>query len=376
MAGMLKALAFAGMVGSASGMTAKAADEVADPGRAYSSTWQLTQLLAGAQDKTQYSMKVASDGQKGFIFRAQDVQHATNPSQSVRLGEKISPQALKKRFAGYEVRYTKGEDCLTCAAISGADGQIRVSFARDGRTIIDIQSYDTRSRDARGNTIGASLGEAIGSTSAQCDAGMDTTCASSTLKGLSYIVAGDDQCPITVKEKQPIDIPACARIAGFQILAIEAGATTTPASSSTAPHLPTELATTIREIADSCKERGLQVSASAAGEPGVTRIDLNGDGSQDFLFDSQLVCGSSGLGCSNRGCYLVVYKQFGPGAYRKVLDELYDLERFISVSKARRLNLIAYSSPGEFGRCKKSRNESCDYLLFWRNGGWVWQTVQ
>jgi hypothetical protein len=65
----------------------------------------------------------------------------------------------------------------------------------------------------------------------------------------------------------------------------------------------------------------------------------------------------------------------GPGAYRKVLDELYDVDRFISISKNKRLNLIAYLSPGEFGRCKKSRNESCDYLLFWKNGGWVWQLL-
>lgn len=151
--------------------------------------------------------------------------------------------------------------------------------------------------------------------------------------------------------------------------------TATPASGSAAPNLPIELATRIREITISCKEDGIQVSAER--EPGVARVDLNGDGSQDFLFDSQQVCGSSpGHGCSNRGCYLVAYKQFGPRAYRKVLEELYDRERFISISKNGRLNLIVYSSPGEFGRCKKSRHESCDYRLFWRNGGWVWQTVE
>src|SRR3954469_15895333 len=83
----------------------------------------------------------------------------------------------------------KGEDCLTCAAISGTEGQFGVSFARDGRTIVEIRSYDSRSRDAQGNTVGASLGEALGSTSVQCNAGMDTTCASPSLKGLWYIVA-------------------------------------------------------------------------------------------------------------------------------------------------------------------------------------------
>ncbi|MFZ5731439.1 MAG: hypothetical protein ACOY4O_01800 [Pseudomonadota bacterium] len=311
----------------------------------------------------------------GFIFSSQDVRHATTPSRFVRLGERITRQALTKRFAGYEVRYTKGEDCLTCAVVSGADGQFVVSFAEDGRTVVDIRSHDDRSRDTHGNTHGASLATAIGSTSAQCDAGMDTTCASPSLKGLSYIVANDDRCPITVKEKQPTDIPACSRIAGFQILEIESGATTTPVSSSIAAQLPTELAATIKEITDACKASGLQVPEG--GAPGVRRIDLNGDGSQDFLFDSRDVCeGAFGHGCSPRGCYLVVYKQFGPKAYRKVLDELYDIERFISISKNRRLNLIAYLSPGEFGRCKRSRNESCDYLLFWRRGGWDWQLLQ
>jgi hypothetical protein len=154
---------------------------------------------------------------KGFIFRAQEIRDATNPSQSVRLGEEISPQALKKRFAEYEVRYTKGEDCLTCAVISGTDGQFQIDFAQDGRTIINIRSSDDRSHDAQGNSIGSSLQKALGSNSAQCDAGMDTTCASPTLRGLSYIVADDDRCPIAPKEKQPTDIPACARIAGFQI---------------------------------------------------------------------------------------------------------------------------------------------------------------
>ena len=159
----------------------------------------------------------------GFIFSSQDVRDATTPGRSVRLGEKISRQALTKLFTGYDVRYAKGEDCLTCATISGGNGQFELSFAKDGRTIIDIKSHDERSRDAQGNAVGASLLEAVGSTSAQCDAGMDTTCASPSLKGLWYIVAEDDRCPITVKEKRPTDIPACARIAGFQILAINFG---------------------------------------------------------------------------------------------------------------------------------------------------------
>jgi hypothetical protein len=141
--------------------------------------------------------------------------------------------------------------------------------------------------------------------------------------------------------------------------------------------IPAELDTRIQEITASCKEGEMAMSAAPASSR-VTRIDLNGDGSRDFLFDTQQVCGASaGYGCSNRGCYLVVYKQVGPNAHRKILDELYSLERFISISKKGRLNLIAYSAPGGFGRCQhKSRDEGCDYLLFWKNGGWKWESIQ
>lgn len=377
---LLKALAVsATMIGLMPVVTAKA-----DPAAAPCIGTGLTNCQLAFRETKDDRLLVQSEAERrpntiskpmGFVFSSQGIHHAASPKRSVRLGEKVSPQSLKTRFLGYEVRYTNGEDCLTCAVISGADGQFKVSFAQDGRTVVDIRSYDDRSRDTQGNTYGASLAKAIGSTSAKCDAGMDTTCASPNSKGLSYIVAGDDQCPIIIRDKQPTDIPACARIAGFQILAIESGATTPPESSSIAPQLPTELATLIGGISDACKASGLQVPAG--GTPGVRRIDLNGDGSRDFLFDSRGVCGGElGHGCSPRGCYLIVYKQFGPKTYRKVLDELYDIERFISISKNRRLNLIAYLSPGEFGRCKKSRNESCDYLLFWRNGGWNWQLLQ
>lgn len=159
----------------------------------------------------------------GFVFGTGGVQHATNANRSVRVGEKISPQALKKRFAGYAVRYTKGEGCLTCAIIAGNDGQFEVSFGQDGQTVIDIKSSDNRSRDVQGNVVGTPLAKAVGSTSARCDAGEETTCASPTLKGLSYTVADDEKCRLEVRDKGPTDIPACARIAGFQMLAAEAG---------------------------------------------------------------------------------------------------------------------------------------------------------
>jgi hypothetical protein len=78
-------------------------------------------------------------------------------------------------------------------------------------------STDDRARDAKGNRVGSSLANAIGSAAAQCDAGESTTCSSPDLKGLHYIVIEDERCPLNIQEKQPTAIPACTRIAGFQI---------------------------------------------------------------------------------------------------------------------------------------------------------------
>jgi hypothetical protein len=139
----------------------------------------------------------------------------------MRVGEKISKQALQRRFAGYKVQYTKGEGCLICAVITGPDGQFDVDFDQDGQTVLHLRSIDNRIRDALGNEIGSPLKTALGAETAICDAGESTTCASTAFKGLSYIVTEDERCPITVQEKQPTQIPACARIGGFQILSTE-----------------------------------------------------------------------------------------------------------------------------------------------------------
>lgn len=160
---------------------------------------------------------IKRNGPSGFVFDASSIRHSTKPALLIRLGKKISRQALKRRFAGYDVRYAKGEGCLICAVITGPDGQFDVDFDQDGRTVIHLRSTDNRIRDVRGNEIGSSLRSALGADTSICDAGESTTCASAAFKGLSYIVTEDDRCLFSVKDKQPTDIPACARIGGFQI---------------------------------------------------------------------------------------------------------------------------------------------------------------
>lgn len=153
----------------------------------------------------------------GFIFSADRVFNARNTGEFVQLSERLPVAQLKKRFSRYTVHVTKGEDCLVCAAISGSGGGLYVDYDEAAVTVTRISSEEKNSRDAMGNAIGSSLREAVGS-AAQCDAGMSLTCASPKLKGLSYIVADDDKCTIVVNEEKKLsEIPACARIDGFEI---------------------------------------------------------------------------------------------------------------------------------------------------------------
>jgi hypothetical protein len=158
----------------------------------------------------------------GLVFDASSIRHSANPALRIRVGEKISKEALKRRFAGYDVRYARGEGCIICAVITGPDGQFDVDFDQDGRTVLHLRSVDNRIRDALGNEVGSPLKRALGTETATCDAGESTTCASTALKGVSYIVAEDDRCPITVQDRQPTKIPTCARIGGFELLNAEA----------------------------------------------------------------------------------------------------------------------------------------------------------
>ncbi|QUS38029.1 hypothetical protein RPMA_03515 [Tardiphaga alba] len=163
----------------------------------------------------------------GFVVGADAIAHSAKPGLFVRLGERISRQALKRRFIGYDVRYTKEEGCLICAVITGPDGQFDIDFDKDGRTVARLRTSDDRIRDAQGNRRGSPLRDALGTDTAICDAGETTTCVATAAASLHYMVAEDERCAISVTEKQPTKIPACARIDGFQLDAPE----TTPKKS-------------------------------------------------------------------------------------------------------------------------------------------------
>jgi len=161
------------------------------------------------------SALAAKDVPPGFVFSGNGVQHTGDPSVRIRIGERLTPQALRKRFARYQVQYASGEDCTACAIVSGGDGRFEVYFAKDARTVRGIRTSDERSRDSQDNAARGSLLQIVGTTSLRCDAGDETTCASPDVRGLAYIIAEDEKCPLSVERRKPTTISACTRIEGF-----------------------------------------------------------------------------------------------------------------------------------------------------------------
>jgi hypothetical protein len=90
--------------------------------------------------------------------------------------------------------------------VSGKNGvYLELDYNYPGEPISQISGF-LGSRDALGHIIGMSLIKAIGTSRASCDLGMDTTCASKSINGLSYFV-NEDRCAqedkITVADNNP-----------------------------------------------------------------------------------------------------------------------------------------------------------------------------
>jgi hypothetical protein len=154
-----------------------------------------------------------------FIFDAQGITNPENSSETIKILEKITPVALRRRFQIYKVEITEGEDCVVCGSVVGQRGYFSFDWGVDKKTITGISSEDPNARDSDNNRVGGSLRGAVGD-NAPCDSGESLTCESRKIKGLSYIVSATESCKLAYKDEKTLTrIPECAKIAGFQLYA-------------------------------------------------------------------------------------------------------------------------------------------------------------
>ncbi len=151
-----------------------------------------------------------------FVYSSDQITHSRQARLVVRLGERLPIMDLTRRFTGYNVKSTAGEDRSICVIVNGADGSFSVYYDDTGIVVVAIISADKTSTDALGNRVGTPLSQAVGQ-SADCDVGMEITCKSSVLYNLLYIVADIDGCTLIVTPNVPTQIERCAQINGFMI---------------------------------------------------------------------------------------------------------------------------------------------------------------
>jgi hypothetical protein len=126
-----------------------------------------------------------------FIFSGNSVVSALDHRQTLRLGERLTLAQLKQRLHSYKV--IKSTDCEgNCIKVVGNNGEYLEINDDPGKPISGI-SGGVGSRDVLGHVVGMSLSKAIGSDTASCDLGMDTNCASKSIKGLFYAI-DDARC--------------------------------------------------------------------------------------------------------------------------------------------------------------------------------------
>jgi hypothetical protein len=146
--------------------------------------------------------------------------------------------------------------------------------------------------------------------------------------------------------------------------------------------LPAEVQTYVDSVRKSCKELDQESQPSDAMQ-GIAVVDLDGDGSRDLFVDAEELCNTrmAGANCTNRGCDLKIWKQTGTSAWRKIFDEhLY--RKFVSMSDNSRLSLMAVSVYAGDPHCGAPAGEfftsgqSCDALVRYQNGQWLWEKIK
>jgi len=145
---------------------------------------------------------------------------------------------------------------------------------------------------------------------------------------------------------------------------------------------PSEYPAQVRQLLDQvrsgCKEEGNQPTEYP--EAGVTIVDLDQDGSKDIILEAWRACEvqMKNFGaCNTAGCELKIFKQVGAHRWELVLDETVSPDYFLSATEKGRVRLIALSVSRKISqRCPDPDGGSCDYLLSWKRGRWIWDRIR
>lgn len=136
----------------------------------------------------------------------------------VRLGEKLDPSTLRKRFPGMRVNITRGEDCWVCGSVTDKEGGgFSIDWDNDNWVVTRLEvGKGSRSGDV---TIGRRLVDVVGSGRVlECDQGDIETCRSPFDPTVHFVLEGDCELVFLDGEsRRKARAPHCKTITGFVV---------------------------------------------------------------------------------------------------------------------------------------------------------------
>jgi hypothetical protein len=143
--------------------------------------------------------------------------------------------------------------------------------------------------------------------------------------------------------------------------------------------LPEAVQKLVKGVRQSCKEMNDKEIVYDEMK-GIRTFYLTGEKKVAVLVDSRSVCSDvyKGANCHTWGCDMIVFANTSNGRWTKILDEPVTGQLFLSISVKSEFILAAFSITGKHPKLCGGTGQSsyCDYLLFWKQGRWVWQKLR
>jgi hypothetical protein len=140
---------------------------------------------------------------------------------SIEIGEQITLVQAIDHLSDYNVRLAK-YDCEGLALLinAGKDGSVCIYFNTDDHVAGAI-SWDEAATDINGSAFGEPINAIDSGREWECDLGMEITCASNSIEGLSYIAYYNEAtCAFDRRDTEygfVAALPDCVTLGGFSI---------------------------------------------------------------------------------------------------------------------------------------------------------------
>jgi hypothetical protein len=139
--------------------------------------------------------------------------------------------------------------------------------------------------------------------------------------------------------------------------------------------LPSEVKDYAVAVRAKCVAHGSDAKPYDDPMQGITFINL--DKRAAWMVDDERLCNEAthGANCDDSGCDLKIWTNVGGNRWKLVFDEQV-LRNFPSIDRgSNSLNFIMIALKGGDDRCSRPPEESCDFVVSYKDGRWQWDSI-